>query len=1364
HLMRHPYATIYSFMEAKLDENFFRHQHPFTRRQLAELIWIVSNHNIIKFFKSIPAERQYRIHFENLLHDPERELRDLCDFMQVEFQSEMLEPYKGSKMTDGIHKNVQMVGDFKFYLHKRINVDVAERWRQLHTEDFLSDIAWDLAQELGYEPERELTRSSQPQHEKLAVIRREPRDGQLPLSFAQQRLWFLDQFEPGNPQYNVPVAAHLKGLVDREKLAASLNLIIRRHETLRTTFEISPEGKALQTIHPYQPIKLPLVSLLDIDAQEREREAQKIANAEASRQFDLRTGPLIRVRLIQIAEDEFILVLVMHHIISDGWSANILIRELTAGYEQLCRDETPILAELPVQYADFAVWQRQWLSGDRQEKQLAYWRQKLGDLPALLELPTDRPRTTVSSHRGKEIIFRFSRALTQELKAAAKSYEVTDFMLLLAGFQVLLARYSNQKDIAVGTPIAGRTRREIEPLIGFFVNTLVMRGDLDGNPTFAEFLSQVKKTAVEAYEHQDVPFEKLVDILQPQRDTSHSPLFQVMFALQESSLESIELADLRLSVFQISSGAAKFDMSLSMVEREGQFRGQLEYDSDLFDAHTIEQFIHHFRLLFESIAADQNQRMFDVDILSDQDRTTIIHEFNDVGTLTIPDDALLYDLFEKRAVRTPQQVIILSEHGALTCDQLNKRANQLASYLAKKGLRAEKFAAICMDRSAEMIVGILGILKAGAAYVPMDPDYPAERLSYILNDSGAGIVLTQKHLLDKLPETGAEIICLDEDWDAISQENDGNVRRALSCKNLAYMIYTSGSTGRPKGVTITHQSATALVTWGIENYRQEQVNGFFFSTSICFDVSVFEIFVTLCGHGRLIMGKNALDLPNISHSNQVTLVSMVPSAISQLMRMDAIPASVTTVHLAGEFLSPAIVDQLYQREHIQNVYDLYGPTEDTVYSTHALRQKNAPATIGKPLKGKKIYVLDAAFNPVPVGVAGEMFIGGIGLARGYHQQPDLTAEKFIPDPFSQTGGERIYRTGDLVRYHHDGKIEYLGRIDHQVKIRGYRIELGEIETTLRRFPQIRDVAVVVYEEIPGDKRLVAYYTFQKEKPTVEELRAFLHERLPEYMVPSYFVSMEELPRTPNGKLNRKALPRPHINRSDLSSVYSAAHSEVEKLLSQIWQGVLNVEQVGIDDNFFALGGDSILSIQVLARARQHGIFISPKEFFNQPTIRGLAVIAGDVHRIEAEQGRVVGEAPVSSIQRSFFAQNLKQRNHWNQSLLLDVDEPFDPAALQAAVEALLAHHDMLRSGFVEEENEWKLRIVENIDQIPLRIFNLETSDETEQRAFIEKVMAEHQNLLDIQFGPICQFVCINLPIQSRWRLGIIIHHLAVDGV
>ena len=1365
HLVRHPYAMIYSFMEAKLDENFFRHEHPFTRRQLAELIWIVSNRNILDFFKHIPAERQYRLHFENVLFDPEGELRQLCAFLGVDFQQEMLEPYKGKKMTDGVNKSTQMVGDFKFYLHKTINVDVAERWRQYHAEDFLSDVAWELAERLDYPVEKKLAAGTK--SEKVTELKPQPRDGDLPLSFAQERLWFLDQFEPGNPQYNVPFSAYLKGTLNVEWLERAINLIIARHETLRTTFEVTAEGRARQVIHPPKPMRLPVVSLQALPEAEREHEAQKIADAEAAKQFDLRTGPLIRAQLIALTERHHVLVLVLHHIIADGWSTNVFIRELATAYEQLSHGQTPALPELPVQYVDYAVWQRRWLAGERMQQQLDYWKDKLSGLPELLELPTDRPRPPVVSHTGAEIIFRFSRELTQALKSLAHTHGATDFMLLMAGFQVLLARYAGQQDIAVGTPIANRVRQEIEPLIGFFVNTLVMRGDLSANPSFVDLIAQLKKTAVEAYNHQDVPFEKLVDLLQPERNTGHTPLFQVMFAMQESALESLHVADLQLSVFQISSKTAKFDLSLSMVEREGQFRGQLEYNAELFNRSTIEHMVRHFEHLLTELAREPQRRVLSVDILPAEEKELILQHWNRTKRPALPWSNIAA-AFEEQVADSAAFPAVSDASKGLTYDELNQQANRLAHLLRARGVRTETRVGICLPRTVDAVVALLAVLKAGGTYVPLDPDYPRERLEYIFSDADLRFVVTLSSLAEGLPLEGRSVVFMDKKSLLLNGVSTADPRVPIDAHNIAYVIYTSGSTGRPKGVMISHGSALNLLL-GLQTQVYNRLPKGRLRTSLnaplLFDASVQQLLTLILGH-HLVMLPAEVRMDGESllaylAEKQVDVLDCVPSQL-KLLQAAGLFEKLRPLALlpGGEAIDPATWQTLRAQSTMS--FNMYGPTECTVDTTaHFVNEAGETPVIGSPLANARMYVLDRRLQPVPIGVAGEICIAGAGLARGYLNRPDLTAEKFVPDPFAEEPGARMYRSGDLGRFLEDGTIEYLGRIDHQVKLRGFRMELGEIEATLKRHEQIAECVVMVREDAPGDKRLVAYFTARTGVPSATDLRAFLAGFLPDYMIPSIFVPLEKFPMTPNGKLDRKALPKPQIER-DASAAYAEAATDAEKALLEIWRQVLNVESIGIDDNFFTLGGDSILTIQVLARARRQGIVLTPRDFFKQPTIRGLAALAGESSQAGVDQGPVTGIAPLSPIQRSFFALKLPQPNQWNQSLLLAVDRPLDHDALRAAVTALVNHHDALRAVFVEHDGQKVQSVAERTGEPPLLIVKVEASDKKEQKEAVERLMAEQQTSLDIAQGPICRFVYVDLPQGAR--LGMVVHHLAVDGV
>ncbi len=1039
-------------------------------------------------------------------------------------------------------------------------------------------------------------------------IARIARDGELPLSFAQQRLWLLNQLEPGGITYSIPALFRFKGSVNLEAFEWSFTEIVRRHEVLRARF-LNEHGRPVQKIAPPEPFKIAIQDLQSLPASERQKEADRLAYVDATTPFDLTQAPQMRVTLIRLAADEQVLLLNMYHIASDGWSFGVLVRELTALYNARLKSQPSPLAELPIQYVDFAVWQRQWLQGEVLQGQLDYWKERLsGSIPAL-QLPTDRPRPAVQTFNGGNFPLLIPTTLYDAVKALSQREDVTPFMTVLAAFKILLHRYSNQEDILIGTPIANRNRAEIEGLIGFFVNMLVMRTDLSGNPTFRELARRVRDTAFGAYQHQDLPFEKLVEELHPERDVSRTPFFQVMFVLLNTPMQPLELPGLAPSHLEFHNGAAKFDLSVYFEETPQGLSGWFSYNSDLFDEATMSRMAAQLNTLLTGIVANPEQRIADLPLLPEAERKLVLDEFN-ATRAEFPQGQCLHQLFEEQVERTPDATALVFDTERLTYRELNRRANQLAHHLRELGVGPETFVGVCMKRSTPMIVALLGILKAGGAYVALDPEYPRERLAFMRQDSNMLALLTQQSLVNELSlaKGSGKIICLDTDWDAISRESDLNPPGAGSANNLAYVIYTSGSTGRPKGVAIEHHSPVVLMHWARGVYSDEELSGVLAATSICFDLSVFEIFVPLSWGGKVILAENALALPNLPARQEVRLVNTVPSAITELLRVRGVASSVQTVNLAGEPLTARLTQQIYALPHIRKVYDLYGPSEDTTYSTFTLRRPDGPATIGRPLANTQVYLVDRHLRPTPLGVPGELCISGEKLARGYLNQPELTAQKFIPNPFSSQPGERLYRTGDLARYLPDGNIEFLGRMDHQVKIRGFRIELGEIESVLSKHPAVRETVVLAREDAPGEKRIVAYVVGHPgQTVTVSELRTHLKEKLPEYMVPSAFVQLPALPLTPNGKLDRKALPVPDGARPELGAAYTAPKGEVESTLVEIWQKLLRVDRVGVNDNFFDLGGHSLLVVQAhskLCEAIHREVPII--EMFKRPTISLLA--------------------------------------------------------------------------------------------------------------------------------------------------------------
>ncbi len=1184
----------------------------------------------------------------------------------------------------------------------------------------------------------------------------------VPLSFAQQRLWFLDQLLPDSPQYNMPIPLRLRGPLDRRALERAFQQLVQRHEALRTRFE-SVDGQPRQVIEAdwVQPLSA-FQDLRPLSAAERETEVLRRVQREAFRPFDLSRGPLLRVHLWRLSDQEHALLLNMHHIVSDGWSMGVLTSELSALYAAFTQGKPDPLPPLPVQYADYAIWQRGWLRGEVLEGQLNYWRDKLSGAE-VLELPTDHPRPAVSAGRGATVDVRLPQSLSEGLKQLCLEQEVSLFMLLLSAFQVLLSRYAGQKDIVVGAPIANRTQRRTEGLIGIFINTLALRNDLSGDPRFSGLLGQVRRRTLADYAHQDLPFEQLVDALELERDLSRESLVQVMFVWENTPRGELELDGLSLQPVPLEQTTAKLDLTLSLGEGEAGLSGSLEYRSDLFERETIERMAGHLLRLLEGTVSAPECRLSELPLLTEGERRQLLVEWNDTAA-DHPRDRCIHHLFEEQVQRTPEAAAVLFEDRQLTYAQLNARANRLAHRLRQMGVGPEVLAGICVERSLEMVVGVLGILKAGGAYVPLDPDYPAERLAFMLEDAQSPLLLTQQALLERVPAHGAHVVCLDSDWQQIEQQPDDNLPTLANAENLAYIIYTSGSTGTPKGVAIEHRSAAALIHWARRVFSDEELAGVLFSTSVCFDLSIFEMFVPLAWGGSVIVAANALALPELPAADQVTLFNSVPSAITELLRRGHLPESIQTVNLAGEVLTARLAKRIYEEPAVRRVYDLFGPSEDTTYSTFGLRMADGPYTIGRPVANSQVYLLDEHQHPVPVGVPGEMYLGGAGLARGYLNRPELNAARFVPDPFSSGSSNRLYRSGDLARYLPDGNIEFLGRSDRQVKIHGFRIELGEIETALGAHASIKDLAVLAREDVQGQKRLVAYLVWKDKQEKVTELRRSLMRRLPTYMVPSVFVTLEELPLTPNGKVNRLALPAPDNLHPDMQAEYLAPRNPAEERLCAIWQEVLNLERVGVQDNFFHLGGDSILSIQVIARAGGQGLRLTARQVFEHQTIAALAEVARQRVEIQAEQGLVRGEAQLTPIQHWFFEQDLADAHHWNQAVLLRPAQRLCAKTLQQAAQRLLQQHDALRLRFNCEAASWRQSFTALQEAFAVERVDLSQVEDSHQARELEQRAGRIQASLDLEQGPLWRMTLFDSGADRPQRLLIAIHHLAVDGV
>jgi amino acid adenylation domain-containing protein len=1201
------------------------------------------------------------------------------------------------------------------------------------------------------------------------------RGAEVPLSFAQERLWFIEQMEPGSALFNVPIAMRIKGRLDAAALEKSFQAIIRRHEVLRTNF-VTREGRPVQVIHPDHVFQMPVVELSSLSEQEREAEVQRRADADAHKPFDLENDPLVRAQLLRVSAEEHVLLLSMHHIVNDAWSGGIFFRELGTFYQGFTAGQPVSLPELAVQYADYAVWQRNWLSGEVLESQLAYWRKQLAGAPAFLELPTDHPRPAVWSSEGASAVGPvYPPALVQALRGMAQKEGVSLFMLLEAAFHTLLHRYSGQEDISVGTSIAGRTRAETEPLIGLFVNVLVFRVNLAGDPTFRELLARVREVALGAYEHQEVPFERLVDELATERSLSHAPLVQALFDMKNPSGSSSEkLADFELSPLSAQVTKTKFDLTLFMMEHEEGMAGVCEYSTDLFEEQTIQRMLGHMKMLLEGVVANPEQRLSQLSLLSEQEKRQLLVEWNRTGA-EYPRRTRAHELFEAQVERTPDALAVSCGSERLTYRELNQRANQLAHYLRRKGVGPEQRVVLCMERSVEQVVGALGIMKAGGAYVPLDPAYPAERMRTVVGDCRAKELVTQRSLKGSFEGLGVEVLCLDESRAALEGEGRENLASAVEAENLAYVIYTSGSTGKPKGVEVCHGNLSNFVAWYQREYEVKPEDRAAQLSSPAFDASVLDLWPHLTAGA-------SLHIPSDE-------VRVVPVKLLAWMAAEGVTLGFLTTPLAemvlGEEWPEGLAlralftggDRLRRRPRQgQNarLVNGYGPTENTVYTTTAVvGEAGGLPPIGRPLSNVQVYVLDKGMNPVPVGVGGELFIGGDSLGRGYLDRPELTAERFIPNPFSGKPGARLYRTGDVVRWSMAGELEFLGRADRQVKVRGFRIELGEVEVVLAQHPAVREAVVVAREDTPGVKRLVAYVAAHAGHTVQEgELRTFVSAKLPEYMVPVAFVVMAALPLTSNGKVDHRALPPPGENRVEVES-YVAPRNQNEELLAGLWAELLGVGKVGIHDNFFDLGGHSLLSVKLLSRVRAvFDVEISILDIFEQPTVAQL------MEKIAASRRGATGPvAPpmVATPPAEYVPLSYAQQLSWMPGklppeqpanmvpMVFRLEGALDEAALARSLEEMVRRHEALRTTFplVDGERVQRIHATLPVELLVVELTHLpEASREAEALRRASEVL---WTPFDMEHGPLLRFGLLRLTERAH-VLFLGLHHILTDFV
>ncbi|WP_129973115.1 MULTISPECIES: non-ribosomal peptide synthase/polyketide synthase [unclassified Pseudomonas] len=1208
----------------------------------------------------------------------------------------------------------------------------------------------------------------------IAPVFKRTAEEPLLLSYAQQRQWFLWQWAPHSAAYNIPTALRLQGPLDESALERSLQALIERHETLRTVFSQETE-QPLQTILPPGSFALETYPLSPELASDPDASIQAFVQTQSQKTFDLQQGPLLRAALLQVNPNDHVLVLTLHHIVSDGWSLQVMIEELVQLYAGFSLGHDAGLPALPIQYADYALWQRQWMEAGEQARQLAYWQEKLGGEQPVLELPLDRARSVDQSFAGASHNLILDPQLSQGLKAFARRENVTLFVLLLASFQALLHRYSGQSDIRVGVPVANRGRVEIERLIGFFVNTQVLKADVDSQTPFIDLLRQVKQTAQEAQAHQDLPFEQLVEALEPGRSLSHSPLFQVMFNHQAERRSSVEtrLNGLSIEPLEWQSQTAQFDLTLNTTEQAHGIEAVLKYATDLFDAATIERLAQHWTALLQAIVADPSRSIGQLPMLDDARQQQLLSQWNPTR-VEHPVEQCIHQAIEAQAERHPEAVAVTFAGQRLTYAELNRRANQWAHRLIANGVGPDVRVGVAVERSLDMIVAIVAVLKAGGAYVPLDPGYPQDRLSYMIEDSGIGLLLTQGHLQAQLPIPPG-LTCLDLSQ-TLEPGNSENPVCLTTPDNLAYVIYTSGSTGKPKGALLPHSNVIRLFSATDHWFGFGPDDSWTLFHSYAFDFSVWEIFGALLYGGKLVVvphdvTRSPEDFYTLLCDEHVTVLNQTPSAFKPLMQLASESSrdhSLRYVVFGGEALEVQNLRPWFERfgDRAPTLVNMYGITETTVHVTYrplsmADLEQSHSSPIGEPIVDLSWYLLDSALNLVPQGCIGELYIAGAGLARGYLNQPGMSATRFVPDPFNPQAGERMYRTGDLARLRGDGVIEYIGRIDHQVKIRGFRIELGEIETRLLKLPAVRE-AVVLAVEGPSGQQLATWIVPNEalqgdaEATLRDSIKAQLREALPDYMVPVSWAFLERLPLTANGKLDRKQLPQPQV--AQVQEAYAAPRSELEQQLAAIWQDVLKVERVGLNDNFFELGGDSIISIQVVSRARQAGIRFTPKDIFQHQTVQRLATVAQQSDVVLATQGDVLGEAVLTPIQQYFFDSDIPARHHWNQSILLTPTAPLAATALEQALQHLQRHHDALRLRYRDLEGGWQQThapVEHNLEL--LRTVTLQDS------AALPALCQELQRSLDLDNGPLIRAVLVDLPDASQ-RLLLVIHHLVVDGV
>jgi amino acid adenylation domain-containing protein len=1048
-------------------------------------------------------------------------------------------------------------------------------------------------------------------HAEAPTITPRSDDGPIPLSFPQERLFLLDQLMPGSSAYNVPSLFRIDATLDEDKLRQAFDHVVRRHEIVRTTIKLI-DGVPVQEINAPAPFELAVTDLRQDSPPDPDGRARELLGELVRRPFDLAHDLLLRAALVHVRDGEDLLLVVLHHMASDHRSGGLLLAEIDGAYAAIEQGREPELPALAVQYADFARWQRTQLDGEPLRELIDYWTGQLTGAPERLELPTDRPRPSAQSYRGSWYEATIAAQDAAPLRELARNQGVSLFMVLLAGFKVLLHRYTGVEDVVVGAPVSGRHHEEIAPLLGFFSNTLALRTDLSGDPSFTALLGRVRETMLGALAYQELPFEKLVEVINPERARSHSPIFQVLFGYDIVGSRKRSVAGASAEQVPVPGWeSARFDLSMIVHDLpDGALHVNVGYATDVLDAATVERLMGHLQTLLEAGARNPDQQLSRLPILTARERQTMLTDWN--TTRQPYERRCLHELFAEQAARSPEAIAVVSEHGRITYGELDRRSNQLARDLASAGVGEGALVAICLERSVDLLVAMLGVLRTGAAYVPVEPTYPPQRQALLLADAGAPALITQERYIDAIHAPGAAVICMDRDRKRLDAHPYGPLDLAVDPDALAYVIYTSGSTGEPKGVEIRHRSVANLIAAMRERPGISEDDVLANLTTPSFDLSVPDWYLPLTTGARLAIVPREATLDGVHLADWLTrtgatIVQATPTTWQMLVDAGWTGSEQLKIVCGGEALPRSLAEDLLERG--ASLWHMYGPTETTVWSsTIELHSGDGPPPLGGPIANTRFYVLDAHRQPTPVGVAGELHIGGHGVARGYHERPELTAEKFVVDPFAFGSAERLYRTGDLVRWREGGTLEFLGRIDHQIKLRGFRIELQEIEAVLESDPAVSAAVVTVREDSPGDRRLVAYVVGADARvPEEEQLRRLLKGRLPPFMVPSTFVTLDTLPVTPNGKLDRASLPAPDGARPDLAREYAAPQSPVEEALVSIWREVLNVDRVGIDDDFFDLGGHSLLAVRMLARVQQSlGVSLALRHLFDSSTVRELA--------------------------------------------------------------------------------------------------------------------------------------------------------------